>query len=96
MKHQTFEFLLYEHLYELITTEIGLGYCQDIQIRCNDPDINTVTVSGVGISRNNSREITKDDDILTVNCAINQAAPNGTTLTMSYDDIVETDIIISI
>ncbi len=91
---QTFEFLLYEHLYELITTEIGLGYCQDIQIRCNDPDINTVTVSGVGISRNNSREITKDDDILTVNCAINQAAPNGTTLTMSYDDIVETDIII--
>ena len=90
----TFEFKLYEHLYELVTTEIGLGYQQDIQIKCNDPDVNTVEISGTGISRKTLSPITKTDDILTVRCSITQAAPNGITISMSHNDITEVGTLI--
>lgn len=87
----TFEFFLYEHLYELITTEIELGINKIIQVRCNDPDVSTINISGEGIVINT---IEKNNDIFSINCNIQKAAPNGTTISMTDGSVTETSTLV--
>ena len=92
---QTFEFFSYEHLYELITTEIGVGTNKIIQVKCNDPNVNTINIIGDGISISTSSDaIVKNNDIFSVKCDIQQAAPNGTTIVMTDGNITETDTLV--
>lgn len=92
---QTFEFFSYEHLYELITTEIGVGANKIIQVKCNDPNVNTINISGNGISVSTSSDaIVKNNDIFSVKCDIQKAAPNGTTIVMTDGNITETDTLV--
>ena len=92
---QTFEFFSYEHLYELITTEIGVGTNKIIQVKCNDPNVNTINIIGDGISISTSSDaIVKNNDIFSVKCDIQQAAPNGTTIVMTDGNITETSTLV--
>ena len=92
---QTFEFFSYEHLYELITTEIGVGTNKIIQVKCNDPNVNTINIIGDGISISTSSDaIVKNNDIFSVKCDIQKAAPNGTTIVMTDGNITETDTLV--
>ena len=92
---QTFEFFSYEHLYELITTEIGVGTNKIIQVKCNDPNVNTINISGDGISVSASSDaIVKNNDIFSIKCHIQKAAPNGTTISMTDGNITETDTLV--
>lgn len=92
---QTFEFFSYEHLYELITTEIGVGSNKIIQVKCNDPNVNTINISGDGISVSASSDaIVKNNDIFSVKCDIQKAAPNGTTIVMTDGNITETSTLV--
>ena len=92
---QTFEFFSYEHLYELITTEIGVGANKIIQVKCNDPNVNTINIIGDGISISTSSDaIVKNNDIFFVKCDIQKAAPNGTPIVMTDGNITETDTLV--
>ena len=92
---QTFEFFSYEHLYELITTEIEVGSNKIIQVKCNDPNVNTINISGDGISVSASSDaIVKNNDIFSIKCHIQKAAPNGTTISMTDGNITETDTLV--
>ena len=92
---QTFEFFSYEHLYELITTEIGVGANKIIQVKCNDPNVNTINISGNGISVSTSSDaIVKNNDIFSIKCDIQKAAPNGTPIVMTDGNITETDTLV--
>lgn len=92
---QTFEFFSYEHLYELITTEIEVGSNKIIQVKCNDPNVNTINISGNGISVSTSSDaIVKNNDIFSVKCDIQKAAPNGTPIVMTDGNITETDTLV--
>lgn len=92
---QTFEFFSYEHLYELITTEIGVGTNKIIQVKCNDPNVNTINITGDGISISTSSDaIVKNNDIFSVKCDIQKAAPNGTTIVMTDGNITETSTLV--
>lgn len=83
-------FLLYEHLFEFKTTALTLGN-QIIEIQTLDPDIETINISGNGITQNS---VTKTNDTFYINCTITQAAPNGTVLTITDNqDITETKTI---
>lgn len=92
---QTFEFFSYEHLYELITTEVGVGANKIIQVKCNDPNVNTINIIGMGISVSTSSDaIVKNNDIFSVKCDIQKAAPNGTTVSMTDGNITDTDTLV--
>ena len=92
---QTFEFFSYEHLYELITTEVGVGTNKIIQVKCNDPNVNTINITGDGISISTSSDaIVKNNDIFFIKCDIQKAAPNGTTISMTDGNITETDTLV--
>lgn len=92
---QTFEFFSYEHLYELITTEIGVGTNKIIQVKCNDPNVNTINIIGDGISISTSSDaIVKNNDIFFVKCDIQKAAPNGTPIVMTDGNITETSTLV--
>ena len=92
---QTFKFFSYEHLYELITTEIEVGSNKIIQVKCNDPNVNTINISGDGISVSASSDaIVKNNDIFSIKCHIQKAAPNGTTISMTDGNITETDTLV--
>lgn len=92
---QTFEFFSYEHLYELITTEVGVGANKIIQVKCNDPNVNTINIIGMGISVSTSSDaIVKNNDIFSVKCDIQKAAPNGTTISMTDGNITDTDTLV--
>ena len=88
---ETDTFVLYEHLYELITTESELGINKIIQVRCNDPNVNTINISGEGIVINTIR---KNNDIFSINCNMQKAAPNGTTISMTRKSVTETSTLI--
>lgn len=80
-------FIFYDHIFELQTTEINTGTNKIIKIKCLDPNITTMNISGTGITQ---KSITKSGNIFTITCDTTQAFPNGLTLSMSSGNIAET------
>lgn len=73
-------FKIYERIFALAQSQSNLGEDMPIFITSYDPELESITISGDGITQ---KSFIKNGDTFEIICDIMKAAPNGTTLTVT-------------